>query len=62
MNYVYKMQSNGGYMCLSTSVTAANIFFPYGGNNPINVAATNRKAVNNGRVVTKMTKKRFWSN
>jgi hypothetical protein len=55
VNYIYKINTNAGWSCSSTGVTAANIYFYNGAH--INVAATNRRAVSNGWVVTKIMKR-----
>lgn len=57
LNYNYKIYHNGGTSCLSNSVSPANLFFSASGNN-LNVSNTNRRAVSNGWVVTKILKRR----
>lgn len=57
MNYVYRVYTNAGFSCLSTSVSNANIFF-LANQTHINVANGNRRNTSNGWAVTKMMKKK----
>jgi hypothetical protein len=60
MDYIYKIDTNGGYNSISITVCPSNIYIYVNGSN-YNVSATNRKAVSSGQVVNKIWKKKIWS-